>query len=106
MEEYCRMAEVGILQPDERVEPICGEILLMAPIGPKHVWSVNSWNRMLAQLVIEGRVIVQNSEPNFWGHDSQPEPDIALLTPETKSHPGIWLPLRIYCWQSKSPTLP
>ena len=88
VDEYYRMAEAGILLPDERVELIDGEILLMAPIGPEHVWSVNRWNRTFAQLVVEGKVIVQIQSPVLLGDNSQPEPDIALLTPEAQSYPG------------------
>ena len=87
-DEYYRMAQVGILHPDERVELIDGEILAMAPVGPLHVWTVNLWNRTFAQLVIEGRVIVQIQSPILLGDNSQPEPDIVLLTPQSQSNPG------------------
>ena len=88
VDEYYRMAEAGILHSDERVELINGEIILMAPIGPEHVWSVNRWNRNFAQLMVEGRVIVQIQSPVLLGDNSQPEPDIALLTPQAQNHPG------------------
>ena len=89
VEEYYRMAEVGILQPDERVELINGEIIVMAPIGPEHVWSVNLWNLIFAQVVVEGRVIVQIQSPVRLADNSQPEPDVALLNPQALSHPPV-----------------
>ena len=88
VDEYYRMAEVGILHPDERVELIDGEIVLMAPIGPLHLWSVNRWNLVFAQLVVDGRVVVQIQNPILLGDNSQPEPDVALLTPESQGNPA------------------
>ena len=88
VEEYYRMAEVGILHPDERVELIDGAIIVMAPMGPLHVWGVNRWNRIFARLVVEDRVIVQVQSPILLGDNSQPEPDVALLTPQSQDYPG------------------
>jgi len=78
VEEYFRMAEVGLLAPDAHVELIEGEIIDMAPIGTQH-------GGLLADLVLRiGRdlgervcVWVQATLP--LGKFSAPEPDIALL---------------------------
>ena len=86
VEEYHLMAEVGILHPDERVELIDGEVTLMAPVGPQHLWSVNLLNSSLAELVVEGRVIVQIQSPIRLDDNFQPEPDVALLTPQSRAN--------------------
>ena len=47
--EYHRMAEVGLLAPDARVELIEGEIIDMAPIGNDHQSIVDQLTRMLVR---------------------------------------------------------
>jgi Uma2 family endonuclease len=48
-EEFFKMAEAGIIDPDERVELLDGEIALMLPAGPWHGGTV-AW---LSQFFVE-----------------------------------------------------
>ena len=76
--EYYRMAEVGILKPDERVELIEGEILVMPPIGPEHAWNVDIANEILVRHAHD-RYYVRIQNPVRLSDESEPEPDVALL---------------------------
>ena len=95
VDEYYRMAEVGILRPDERVELIEGVIVQMPPIGPDHAGSVDSLNELLGdRLRPRARVRVQN--PLHLDGMAEPEPDLALVRPEGErreayrsSHPTL-----------------
>ena len=78
VEEYYRMAEVGILGPDERVQLIEGEIIVMPPIGPGHADNVNEFNEVLAQYA-PGRFRLSIQNPAHLDDGSEPEPDVALL---------------------------
>lgn len=44
VDEYYKMAEAGILQEDDRVELIEGEIINTGPIGSRHTACVNKLN--------------------------------------------------------------
>jgi len=76
--DYYRMAEVGILAPDARVELIDGEIIDMAPPGSLHAATVHRLNRILVRAAGDDAVVlVQN--PVRLGKYSEPQPDLALL---------------------------
>lgn len=78
IEEYYRLAEVGILGPEDKVELIYGEIVKMSPIGPKHAGTVNRVMQFFQKFLGEKYVIsVQN--PVRLSTYSEPEPDIAVL---------------------------
>jgi hypothetical protein len=53
MDDYHRMGEVGLLDPDDRVELIEGEIVEMAPIGDAHADASNRLNRLLVLAIGE-----------------------------------------------------
>jgi Uma2 family endonuclease len=76
--EYYRMAEVGILREDDRVELIRGEIVEMSPPGRHHRAFVNNLNRLLSRRLPEQTVVsVQN--PLALSDDTEPQPDLAVL---------------------------
>lgn len=76
--EYHRMAEVGILSEDDRVELIEGEIVKMSPIGSRHAACVDRLNRLLNRLT-DLSAIVRVQSPILLNGNSEPEPDISLL---------------------------
>src|SRR6266540_2108494 len=62
VDEYHRMAEVGILGEDDRVELLDGEIVEMSPIGSRHAAAVTRLQRLLERLVRD-RAIVRGQNP-------------------------------------------
>lgn len=82
VEDYYRMAEVGILGPDDRVELIEGEIIEMPPPGHLHVGTVDQLAYLLYRAVGD-RAIVHAQNPVVLGRYSAPQPDLALLRPRT-----------------------
>lgn len=88
--EYHRMAEVGLLSEDSRVELIEGEIIEMSPIGSTHGGTVNRSSKLLHRKLDDIAIIsVQN--PVHIDDFSEPQPDLALLKPRkdfySRSHP-------------------
>jgi Uma2 family endonuclease len=76
--EYHRMAEVGLLNEDSRVELVDGEIVEMAPIGSSHGGEVKYFNNKFVSL-LHGKVIVSIQDPIILDGHTEPQPDIALL---------------------------
>jgi Uma2 family endonuclease len=76
--DYYRMAEVGILGPDARVELIEGDIIDMAPPGSLHAAAVHRLTEVLVRAV-EGKASVLAQNPVRLSELSEPQPDLALL---------------------------
>ena len=78
VEEYFRMAEVGLLTPEARVELIEGEIFDMAPIGHQH-GGFTAWlhRRLLRDLGEKISIWDQVTLP--LGRFSAPQPDLVVL---------------------------
>lgn len=76
--EYHRMAEVGILHEDDRVELIDGEIVEISPIGSRHAACVNRLSKLLERRIGD-TTIVQTQSPIRLNDASEPQPDMAVL---------------------------
>jgi Uma2 family endonuclease len=76
--DYYRMAEVGILDEDARVELIDGDIIDMAPPGSSHAATVHFLAETFVRAV-ERRATVLVQNPVRLSDFSEPQPDLALL---------------------------
>lgn len=80
VDEYHRMAEVGILCEDERIELIDGEIIVMSPIGPLHMGHVARIGSLFSKRLSDRAILwIQNAIR--LSRNAEPEPDVALLRP-------------------------
>ena len=88
LEEYRRMGAAGILDEDERVELIEGEIVEMTPIGWLHA-SVVARITMLFVTLFGERAIVWVQNPLALPRQvSEFQPDLALLKPRPDFYRG------------------
>ncbi len=78
VDEYHRMAEVGILTKTDRVELIDGEIVEMTPVGSRHASVVKRLNALLTSR-LGARTIVSVQDPVQLSKESEPQPDVVLL---------------------------
>lgn len=87
VDEYYRMAEVGLLAPFDRTELIDGELLDMAPIGCKHAHWVDRFVAVFARQSSDCLVRAQN--PIRLDRYNEPQPDIALVRKKSylETHP-------------------
>lgn len=85
VDEYYRMGRAGVLQENDRVELLDGQIVEMSPIGPGHAACVTALTGLLSHLVA-GRALVSVQNPVRLGEHSEPQPDVALLVPRAEAY--------------------
>jgi Uma2 family endonuclease len=78
VDEFIRMAEVGLLAPDARVELIEGVIVDMSPIGTVHARDVDLITKRFI-LAVNDKAIVRTQGCVQLSVDTLPQPDIAVL---------------------------
>lgn len=78
VEEYHRLGEAGIFHEDDRVELLNGNIVIMAPIGVRHMKAVRRLINLLAKRYGNHCLIDAQNPVRIDGY-SEPQPDILLL---------------------------
>ncbi|MFN4814309.1 MAG: Uma2 family endonuclease [Pseudanabaena sp.] len=78
VEQYYKMAEVGILGIEQRTELIEGEIIEMSAIGTKHAICVSNLAELLTVQTIQ-IAHVRQQNPIHLSDRSEPQPDIVLV---------------------------
>jgi len=81
VDEYYRMAEVGIIGPEDRVELIDGQIIQMSPPGIRHVAASHRATTLFTE-ALGRRVIVSVQNPLRLDRFNEPQPDIIILKPQ------------------------
>ncbi len=87
VDEYYRMAEAGILGPEDRVELIDGEIVQMSPIGDKHLGCVNLATGLFSA-AFRGRAVISVQNPLQLNDYTEPQPDVVLLKHRSDGYRG------------------
>lgn len=87
VDEFRAMARAGILDPEERVELIDGEIVEMSPIDEPHAAQTDRLTQLLV-LRFHDAAIVRVQGPTGLDRHSQPQPDLMLLRPRQDFYRG------------------
>lgn len=77
-DQYERMAEVGVLRPEDHVELIEGEIIRMAPMGDPHALCVSRLLNRLPRLLPDS-VHLRVQCPVRLSDTTEPEPDLVVV---------------------------
>jgi len=83
---YQRLAELGVLREDARVELIAGQVVEMSPIGDRHASCVRRLIGVFARRLVDVAVIDAQNPVVLSRHDA-PQPDLALLRPRADAYP-------------------
>lgn len=78
VDDYYRMADMGLLGPDERTELLDGEVVYQMPINPRHAGCVIDLAQTLV-VGLAGRALISTQNPIRLSPLSEPQPDIAVL---------------------------
>ena len=76
--EYYAMAEAGVFHPEERVELLDGDVIVMPPINEWHASNVTMFTNTLPPQ-LQNRAVVSIQNPVRLDDNSEPEPDAMLL---------------------------
>lgn len=91
VDDYHQLITAGILDKDDRIELINGELTIMPPIGPEHSSHSSELNHRLSRLVPDS-MRVRMGDPITISPHSEPRPDAAVVRVRKdnykNAHPG------------------
>lgn len=89
VDQFLRMAEVGVLSEDDHLELIDGEIVQMTPADPRHASAVTRMIEIFG--LLRDRAMARGQCSVHLAEHSLPEPDVALVRRRrdeySRSHP-------------------
>ena len=87
-DEYHRLGEAGILDEDDRVELLDGDLVVREPVGGDHRTLVDSLNIFFANRIGQDRYRIGIQNPISLDPHSEPHPDVALYAASVRGrHP-------------------
>ena len=87
-DEYHRLGEVGILNEDDRVELLDGDLVVREPVGGDHRTLVDSLNIFFATRIDQNRYRIGIQNPISLDPHSEPQPDVVLYAASVRGrHP-------------------
>ena len=87
VDRYQKMVAAGVLTERDRIELIDGEMINMAPIGPKHAALTARLTKFFVTAVGDAAIVSPGGPVNL-GEFSEPQPDLLLLRPRTDYYAG------------------
>jgi Uma2 family endonuclease len=84
-DEYDRMIATGLFHPEERLELIDGRIVEMSPQGSRHSTAVRLTEKALS-IAFGNGFDVRVQMPLALDERSEPEPDVAVVTGDTRDY--------------------
>jgi Uma2 family endonuclease len=87
-EQFHRMADLGMVPPDARVELIAGEIVEKMPQNRPHSISVRKGSDVVVMAFGTG-YHVQSQSPIALAEDGEPEPIIVVLCGKSDDYPEV-----------------
>lgn len=87
-DEYHRLGEAGILNEDDRVELLNGDLVVRDPVGGEHRTLVDSLTILFASRIGQDRYRIGIQNPISLDVHSEPQPDVALYAASVRGrHP-------------------
>jgi Uma2 family endonuclease len=87
-DDYHRLGEAGILNEDDRIELLNGDLVVREPVGGEHRTLVDSLTIVFASRIGQNRYRIGIQNPISLDPHSEPQPDVVLYVPAVRGrHP-------------------